>query len=895
MKLLFVMYYPGYVRNLESVIRNLAERGHELVLGFNAPPRDPNDNLAEALAADYDNVTTCFVPNRNDRWRLTASFVRRCIDYLRYMHPAYDEAPALKARIASRVPGVVRGLYAVLRLNRSEARRSYMHRMLLALEMAIPTAAKIDAFLEQQAPDALVVTPLIDFDSRQVDWVKSAQALRLTTCLTVYSWDNLTNKGHMRLVPDRVVVWNQAQRDEATGFHAVPAERVIITGAHTYDKWFGREPGVARTRFLATAGLAADQPYLLYLCSSPFIGGIREPELVRDWIAAIRGSKDPRLRTVGIMVRPHPQNARVWEGVDLSAYGNVTVFPSGGANPVDEARRADFFHSLYFSEAVVGINTSAMIEAGIVGRPVLTIRDPRFKDTQEGTLHFRHLVREGLVRIAESVEESVALCTRALDGNLFDPKRSEVFLKAFVRPFGLEVPATPRYVEALESLAEVRPAPLRRRPVRDAVLRVLLRPVEYLGRSKARRREAESAGGRSGKPAKARRAAGGKTGRAASAKAGRRLVRLGGRLVRAIGLEPFVKRHVLPHLIMASLGEGAAVRSDMLTALEHEADAELKRVAGGDRPIVVGPWTSEVGFELLYWIPFVRAFAQRYGVDLRRLFVVSRGGTQSWYGDLAAGGYLDAFELRSVEAFRRANEQDWRERGLQKQTMASAFDESLIEAARKRLGAADVAVLHPETMNRLFAPFWNGQTGTASIAGRLASDRTPELPDLPAGVGLPDRFVAVRLYFRPSFPDTAENRAVAARLVRTLAARHSVVILEPAESYDDHAALPLGEVPGMLRLTPQDARDNLAFQTAVIGRASAFVCVYGGLAYLGPRYGVPTFGLCSDRQKVKMEHQAVALADPSARAEVALMAPEGLMRLLDGESEAIRPLLYSAG
>src|SRR5690606_33062271 len=159
--------------------------------------------------------------------------VRRCIDYLRYLDPAYEDAPALTARIAGRVPGFVRALYSSLGLRRSASRRARMHRRLPALEQAIPTHLELDSFLRQTPPDAGAGTPLIDFDSKQVDWVKSAQAMALPTCLTVYSWDTLTNKGHMRLVPDLVTVWNEAQKDEAVRFHGVPAERVVVTGAQT--------------------------------------------------------------------------------------------------------------------------------------------------------------------------------------------------------------------------------------------------------------------------------------------------------------------------------------------------------------------------------------------------------------------------------------------------------------------------------------------------------------------------------------------------------------------------------------------------------------------------------------------------------------------------------------
>ena len=48
----------------------------------------------------------------------------------------------------------------------------------------------------------------------------------------------------------------------------------------------------------------------------------------------------------------------------------VVVWPKGGASPVDFASRNDFYDSMYHSAGAVGINTSAQIECGIVGRPV---------------------------------------------------------------------------------------------------------------------------------------------------------------------------------------------------------------------------------------------------------------------------------------------------------------------------------------------------------------------------------------------------------------------------------------------------------------------------------------------------------------------------------------------
>ena len=48
-----------------------------------------------------------------------------------------------------------------------------------------------------------------------------------------------------------------------------------------------------------------------------------------------------------------------------------------------------------------------MIEAAILGKPVLSLMTPDFAGTQEGTLHFRYLLPEngGFLRVASTLEE----------------------------------------------------------------------------------------------------------------------------------------------------------------------------------------------------------------------------------------------------------------------------------------------------------------------------------------------------------------------------------------------------------------------------------------------------------------------------------------------------------
>src|SRR5207253_10564646 len=111
-----------------------------------------------------------------------------------------------------------------------------------AVERAIPTCGRIDGFLHDRAPDAVLVTPGVEFGSSQVEYVKSARRAGIPPGVCIPSWDNLTGKGLIRVVPDRVFVWNEIQVGEAVEMHGVPKGRVVVTGAQKFDEWFERAP-----------------------------------------------------------------------------------------------------------------------------------------------------------------------------------------------------------------------------------------------------------------------------------------------------------------------------------------------------------------------------------------------------------------------------------------------------------------------------------------------------------------------------------------------------------------------------------------------------------------------------------------------------------------------------
>jgi hypothetical protein len=452
LRILFLVHNLGKTRHFEGVIRGLTARGHTVLLAAarKRKPLKPTKTLH-----DDPRVEVLACPTRRvDGWHDLALALRRARDHLRFLDPRY----ARSAKLAARAAG-----YAPPGWNDALARRPWLRRNwrlvqrgLALAESVMPIERYFELFLKAERADLLLVTPLVDFGSYQTDYVKAAHRIGLPVVFLPFSWDNLTNRGLMRVPPDRVLVWNDHQRGEAVDLHGVPAERVVVVGAPRFDEFFAMRPSTTRAAFCASIDLDPARPFVLYTCSSGFVAP-REVEFIRQWIGELRCGPDEAVRRLGVVVRPHPANDEHWAGADFSDLRDVAIWSHKATVQADQG----LYDSIFHSAAVVGLNTSAMIEAAIVGRPVLTIAAPEFAGGQQGTLHFWYLLVEhgGIVTMASGFEEHRRQLAAALVDDPAVRERSRRFAESFVRPHGLERPAAPIMVEEIERAGTIRKHP----------------------------------------------------------------------------------------------------------------------------------------------------------------------------------------------------------------------------------------------------------------------------------------------------------------------------------------------------------------------------------------------------------------------------------------------------
>ena len=267
-------------------------------------------------------------------------------------------------------------------------------------------------------------------------------------------------------------------------------------------------------------------------------------------------------------------------------------------------------------------------------------------------------------------------------------------------------------------------------------------------------------------------------------------------------------------------------------------DLWWRRVAASSQPILLGPWRSEVGFESLYWLPFLAALRAKYQWPKERLIALSRGGAGVWY-DVAKT--VDLYDYVPLETVRQAMLADAASTGSVKQHAETAWEQKLLPLIAHDLGLRRYHVVHPSLMYQALTPWWEGQMGMTPLMAQLRF--TPlVVPAAPLALPLPERYVAVGFYARHTWPMTEELRGWVQQLVDGLAKHIPVVLIESGLHADDHIPFPItGERVLSLKnyVTPQT---NLAVQSAALAKAEAFVGTYGGTMQLAVRLKKPAMG-----------------------------------------------------
>lgn len=264
---------------------------------------------------------------------------------------------------------------------------------------------QVDAMLSQEKPDFCLSGTSVNGEDHEKTLHRLAHDRRIPSLAVLDFWSNYrprfsaSSGGPLDSLPDQIAVMDEVARDEMiqNGF---PAERLQVTGQPAYDELFApRDSQALRSRVRTAFGLPDDQAPLILFASQPFSelraipGAVVPPydelEVLDLLTRALYPAEKPS--PARLWIRPHPRE----QPEKFLRFAGPHQIISG---------EFDRLAAIDAADAVVGMSSAFLLEAALVGKPVLSIQ-PRLED--EGPLPLERLRLGKIVRQPSEVPEEL--------------------------------------------------------------------------------------------------------------------------------------------------------------------------------------------------------------------------------------------------------------------------------------------------------------------------------------------------------------------------------------------------------------------------------------------------------------------------------------------------------
>lgn len=449
MRILFALRSLYNLHYFQRTIWKLCARGHTVHLVTEPAKIENIQNGLSVPLLSSPAFRISEILERKDVWERPLHYSRELLNFARYLNFAEQSVYYGNRWAAYYLPETLR-LAVAVRPIRSLLRRPVIQKVFQSTEHLAPPAREVVCQLKEEGPDVVVASPANATRSTEIEYLKAAQELGIPTVVPVVSWDNLTTKGIFHIVPETMLVWNMTQLREAVDYHGIPEEKIVITGAPVFDPWFeNTQPSMDRTSFCANLGIDAEYPVVTYLGSSSNIAR-DESWIVAELARRLRNDRDSTISKTTVLVRPHPANAEIYRKLSEP---NVIVWPQRGELPQTHDTFRNFHNTLCHSACSVGLNTSGMIDAVIANRPCIALCVPQYDLTQSKALHLKHLLEAGVFEIANGLDRCIELMRELDEGRDARTVNRLKFVEDFIRPRGLEKPASELAARAIEFVA----------------------------------------------------------------------------------------------------------------------------------------------------------------------------------------------------------------------------------------------------------------------------------------------------------------------------------------------------------------------------------------------------------------------------------------------------------
>lgn len=262
--------------------------------------------------------------------------------------------------------------------NRIFARRIF-RKMVRFFDYLLAKDSNYSEYFDKYKPDLVFLAHL--FGDDEISLLREAKTRKIKTIGLITSWDKITGRCMIRLLPDKLIVYNDMAKEEAIRFVDMKSENIIVVGVPQYDFYFHRTPK-SRDEFCRDLNISSKNRIIVFAPS-----GRERGDADRSLIRIISNIINTELIDFNIrLIVRFPPNDRVDLDSDLLKKNIIYQKPGykfSGERGVDwDMNFQDLdvlVNTLYHCAIVISLTSSIAIDAAIFDKPIINIKFDNLK------------------------------------------------------------------------------------------------------------------------------------------------------------------------------------------------------------------------------------------------------------------------------------------------------------------------------------------------------------------------------------------------------------------------------------------------------------------------------------------------------------------------------------
>lgn len=311
-------------------------------------------------------------------------------------------------------------------LNRLIAHR-WVRRIVRFWDERLVSDPELGGILENMDPDLIFLPNL--FDDGEISLLREARRKGIFTVGYINSWDKLTARSSIRILPNKLIVFNEIVKREAIEYADMDLADILVSGIPQYDRYALERP-TANEEFRRELGLPPKGKIIVYAPNGKY--SLRADGMMIDFLhEAIQSGRIPN---ACLLVRFQPNDEvdmaeiakRPWLRYDIP--GIRFSRNRGGDWDMSESDLRRLTDTLAHASVFLCYTSSLSIDAAVFDKPIINIDfelTPIERMSQSPIqyyqmTHYRNATATGGIRIVSSPDELLHWLNRYLENPLID-------------------------------------------------------------------------------------------------------------------------------------------------------------------------------------------------------------------------------------------------------------------------------------------------------------------------------------------------------------------------------------------------------------------------------------------------------------------------------------------